>query len=115
MSSKIDTVDICGVEVFAERYSLARKCSADDEQSRWLWLGEYRLTPVVFILEREAKIKAAELTEQEHSPWLARKVAVLDIYFVCRANLLGGMSIHMPGERALDAFRLRVFEDAAAQ
>jgi hypothetical protein len=79
MASTIDTVCIRGAEVYASRSYLFRTY-----QDRFIWVGDYRLSPVLFSSFSLAEEKAEELHELEGRDWSVNSLA--KIHYVFRAD-----------------------------
>jgi hypothetical protein len=79
----IDTVEIRGVEVYAERSFLLRTYSTGA-----IWLGDYKLTPrfysSYYAAEQQAEVLNDTKDEGDDSVWTIHELPLLDVYYIRR-------------------------------
>lgn len=86
---RIDTVEIKGVEVYAERSFLLRTYS-----SGAIWLGDYKLTPRFFPSYYQAESKADDLNDgEEDFRWTIHELPLLDVFYIRKDRISNGKII----------------------
>jgi len=93
---RLDTVEIKGIEVYAERTFLLRTYD-----SGAIWLGDYKLAPRFFSSYYQAEERAEDLNvdeESESTAWTVHQLPLLDVFYIRKDKVFEG---EVAGEKRL--------------